>query len=285
MVDAAGHSGRAVPAGRIIVPGSITLEGDTVVWKITAKTYLVEPDRSMLNDFVQLWSKPAASVLAFAKKWGVLAIGQHNRPSSKATSGGEPIEAWRYYSRSAMAVLNLIASLKQGKIGGVEDWRQLGAADDSLEEWERAGSVATQFPLPQFTGFPETVREASTTIATEVNAWMAVWRADRADDASDFRVDATGAARWEMQVDFHGCLFPALAFQLCLVAVNADSLYCCSGCGCPYVRPRSGKGSRRPKPGQANYCGECVRLGIPVRRASERYRERKANVQTKTRKR
>jgi hypothetical protein len=285
MMDAAGHVGKAVPAGRIIVPGSITLDGDQVLWKITEKTHLVEPNRSMLNDFVQLWDKPPANVRAFAKKWGVLAIGQHNRPGAVGIVGQELIEAWRYYSRRAMAVLNLIASIKQEKIGGVEDWRQLGTGDDSPEEWERVGNVAAKFPLPSFTGFPATVREASTIIANEVNAWMAVWRAHRADDASDFRVDATGAARWEMQVDFHGCLFPALAFQLCLVAVNADSLYCCSGCGFPYVRPREGKGSRRPKPGQDNYCKECVRLGIPVRRASERYRERKANVQTKTRKR
>ena len=284
MVNASGLLGKAVPAGRILVPGSITLQADSMLWKITGKSHLVEPGRSMLNAFVQLWNNPASDVLSFAKRWGVLAIGQHNRPCAEGiTSGRDSLEAWRFYSRRAMAVLNLIASLKQGKIGGIDDWKELGTADDSAAEWERAASVAAKFPLPQFTGFPVTVRQASAIITNEVNGWMEAWREQRVHAASDFRVNDTGAGLWDMQVDFHGGLFPALAFQLCLVAVNADSLYCCSGCGVPYVRPRTVK---RPRPGQANYCEECVRLGIPVRRASERYRERKANAQDeKTRKR
>ncbi len=282
MVDQAGLIGKAVPAGQILVPGSIALEADCIQWRLTGKARFVTPDRSMLNSFVQLWCKPPLSVVSFAKRWGVLAIGEHNGPCVEgATSGRDSIEAWRFFSRRAMAVLNLIASLKQGKIGGIDDWKELSVINHSPEDHARAEGLLRKFPLPQFMGFPENIRQAGGAIADEVNAWMTVWRERRVRAVSDFRVDNTAPALWEMQVDFHGFLYPALALQLCLIAVNADSLYCCSGCGSPYVRPRT---TRRPRPGQANYCGECVRLGIPVRRASEKYRERKANAKTKTRK-
>jgi hypothetical protein len=288
MTDNAGDVGKLVPAGRVLIPGSITLESECIKWKITGQSHLVMPDRSMLNGFVRLWDQQSKAVYSFAKKWGVLAIGQHNRPCAEGTAGRDSIEAWRFYSRRAMAVLNLIAAAKQGKIGGIEDWRELGATNDSLEEWERAGDVAKKFPLPQLGGFPRDVRAAATSIANELNAWMEVWREKRFHAVSDFRVDNTGPGKWEMQVDFHGMLFPAIALQLCLVTVAADTLYCCSDCGHPFVRPRE---KNRPRPGLANYCPECIRLGIPARRASKRYRERKADAQreraeaTKTRKR
>ncbi len=288
MVDQCGFVGKVVPAGKILVPGSIALEGDSIHWERTGRERFVTPDRSLLNGFVQLWSKPPLSVVSFAKRWGVLATGERNRPCAEGfTSGRDSIEAWRFFSHRAMAVLNLIASLKQGKIGAIDDWKELGAINnsrkDAPEEFARMEGLLRKFPLPQFrVGFPGTLQQAGGAIADEVNAWMTVWRERRVSAASDFRVDNSGPGLWDMQVDFHGFLFPALAFQLCLIAVNADSLYCCSGCGSPYVRPRKRK---RPRPGQANYCGECVRLGIPVRRASEKYRERKANAKTKTRKR
>jgi hypothetical protein len=277
MTDNAGNVGKLVPAGRVVIPGSITLESECIQWKITAESHLVTPDRSMLNGFVRLWDQPPRAVYSFAKRNGVLAIGRHNRPGSSDPRGGlDPIGVWRFYSRRAMAVLNLTAAAKQGKIGGIEDWRELGAINDSREEWERAAGVAEKFPLPQLFGFPRDVHDARNRIANELNAWMAVWREDRFHAASDFRIDYTGPGGWEMQVDLHGMLFPAIALQLCLVAVASDTLYCCSDCGYPFVRPRE---KNRPRPGVANYCPECVDLGIPARRASKRYRERKADAQ------
>ena len=79
--------------------------------------------------------------------------------------------------------------------------------------------------------------------------------------------------RWELQIDYHQQLFPAIALQLGLVVAGADSLFLCSGCGVPYVRPRERK---RPKPGWANYCDACSEAGVAGRRAGESYREKKA---------
>lgn len=289
MVASDGLVGRPVPAGQILVPGSITLESDglSLSWVYSAKSHFVTPDASMLDGFVQLCKRPPSAVVTFAKRWGVLNIGKDNRPCSAHRMGGrESIRAWHFFSGRAMAVLNLIAALKQKKIGDIEDWKALGVTDDSTGERERVSGARKTFPLPQRSyAFPRTPQDASGAIAEEVNAWMAVWKEHRMRAPSDFRVENTGPGLWALQVDFDGSLFPALAFQLCLIAVNADTLYCCSGCGLPYIRPRSGKprGARRPKPGQANYCAECRELGIPERRASERYRERNANAKTKAR--
>jgi hypothetical protein len=59
------------------------------------------------------------------------------------------------------------------------------------------------------------------------------------------------------------------------VLADADSLYSCSGCGIPYIRPRERK---RPKSGWANYCARCSEDGVAQRRAAENYREKRAEA-------
>jgi transposase-like protein len=78
-----------------------------------------------------------------------------------------------------------------------------------------------------------------------------------------------------MQIDYHGLLFAAIALQLALVIADADSLYSCSGCGMPYIRPRE---KRRPKPGWANYCTRCSDGGVAQRKAAESYRGKRAKA-------
>ena len=72
-----------------------------------------------------------------------------------------------------------------------------------------------------------------------------------------------------------GCSSPRIAFQLALVVADADSLFTCSGCAIPYIRPRQRK---RPKSGWANYCHECSNNGVSKRRAVEAYRDKKAQA-------
>jgi hypothetical protein len=79
---------------------------------------------------------------------------------------------------------------------------------------------------------------------------------------SDFGLRWSDTQRWELQIDYHGRLFAAIAMQLMLVVADADTLYCCSGCGYPYFRARDRK---CPKPGCANYCQPCVDKGVPKR--------------------
>jgi hypothetical protein len=196
MADGDGFVGRPVPAGKILVPGSITLETDplNLSWNIDTESRFVTPDASMLNEFVALCKKPPLAVVSFAKQWGVLATTKHNRPCAEgATSGRDSIQAWRFYSSRALAVLNLIAAIKLGKIGDIQDWKALGVTDDSTEELERVTSDLSRFPLPQLMGMglPKTKYHACTAIAQEVNEWMTVWREQRIHAVSDFRVETT----------------------------------------------------------------------------------------------
>lgn len=275
-----GRLGRPVPAGLILVPGSISIEGEAeaISWKMTEDSHFVEPDKFLLNRFVRLGDISTSQIVDFAKHWGVLAVDRNNRPGRQGTGGVDPIETWRYYARRAKALLNLIASIKQGKIGAIDDWKDLGVTANTPEEFTRVATVAAQYPMPQFLAFPTSLEGAGRALESEVNAWMKVWRQDRYSAPADFQISFVGNRSWEMAIDFHGHLFPALAFQLCLIAVNADSLYCCSGCGYPYMRSRE---IRRPRPGQGNYCDLCTKLKIPVRRASERYRERRTRRESK----
>jgi hypothetical protein len=288
IADTAGRVARVVPTGRIFVPGSIYLEGDSLRWSWPGKYRFVTPNKSMLDRFIRLWREPPRTILAFARNWGVLGAAYGNRPCVEGEQAGtESIEAWRYYSRRAMAVLDLIAANKQGKIGDVDDWKSIGVWDFRAAEIAHLSELAPKFPMSSHRArLPETARDAGHQITSELYEWMTFWRQGRRYPLSDFRIETTGGGAWEMQIDFHGWLVPAVAFQLCLVAVNAHGLFCCTACGWPYFRPRK---TKRPKPGESNYCPRCIRAGIPARRASQRYRERKregkADGHKKTRKR
>jgi len=281
LTDSSGALGRPIPAGRVLVPGSISVVDDAIRWAHDGKSRLATPDGTMLNSFVRLWDERPAEIATFARRWGVLAIHSRGMPCAEgATKGLDPVSAWRFYSRRSLAVLNLVAATRQQKLGAVEDWQEIGALSRSGEEIARAVGRAQAFPLPQRMGMPETTDQARVALTNEVNAWMAVWRKERLQPVSDFRLDVNESGDWSLEIDFHGFLFSAIAFQLCLVAANSDSLFCCSGCAYTYARRRE---LRRPRPGQGNYCASCVKAGVPVRRASERYRQRKEDGKKKRR--
>src|ERR1019366_7449547 len=114
--DANGNLGRPVPSGQILVPGQVRVEGDAIHWELAGHAKFREPSRSMLNEFIGLHQADSPEViLRFARQWGVLALtgGKAPRPCGEAMPEGiEPIEAWRYFSRRASAVLNIAAALK-----------------------------------------------------------------------------------------------------------------------------------------------------------------------------
>jgi hypothetical protein len=126
-------------------------------------------------------------------------------------------------------------------------------------------------------GTPEQkLRSARWAIAGEACYWFECWKKEKTGAVSDFALRwVDDQQRWDLQIDYHGLLFPAIALQLALVMADADSLYSCSGCGYPYSRPRERK---RPKSGWANYCDQCSKDGVAQRRAAETYREKKAEA-------
>jgi hypothetical protein len=251
----------------------------------------------MLNQFVRLTD--ADSVLQFVKNWGVLALsnnlwsgpdpeGQFYLPGrQRLRKGIEPVSVWQYYSRRAQAVLNVAAALRRGKLGDISDWGQFAnyiqeaGQKRSVMQWLEANMERHHFGLGigifDCSGTDEErLESARCAIAREIGDWLECWKKDRDGDISDFTLRwLADQQRWDLQIDYHGLLFPAIALQLGLVVADADSLYSCSGCGKPYIRPRKRK---RPKSGWANYCDQCLEEGVAQRRAVETYRQKRAEV-------
>jgi hypothetical protein len=234
----------------------------------------------MLNAFVSLRDQPDSAILKFAKRWGVFGPPMTGRLDAESrphwvygSCGAETLGSWRYFSRRAGAVLNVAAKLQQGKIGDVGDWLQLKepfnlGRDDTPEN---------KLFQPRIEAVPDSLSQARHLIADEVQGWLDLPHHFTEFGCSDFRIHTTPDGRWELKIDHHGFLLPALAFQLALVVVDADSLYCCSECGKPYIRPRT---TRAPNPGKANYCPKCTDIGIPTRRAGKRQREKMQQAKT-----
>jgi DNA-directed RNA polymerase subunit RPC12/RpoP len=283
LTDINGHLGKPVPSGQVLVPGKIELDGEAIRWELGGPARFQEISRSTLNEFVKLWELDSAAILRFAKKWGVLAIQPQgsvlSRPCGESmTEGCDPIAAWKYFSRRACAVLNIAAALRQDKLGDLADWGVIASIDNTRESYKASfeehkyGMGCYVFPRPAPNRNP--VEQGRRMVATESASWLSYWRADRMQGLSDFSVQWNpDHARWELQLDYHGFLFAALALQLALSLAGAESLYTCSGCGSPYVREL-----KRPKPGTANYCPNCGKKGVAKRRAVDAYREKKAEA-------
>jgi hypothetical protein len=176
--------------------------------------------------------------------------------------------------------------LKEGKLGDVSDWDQFVKFYDNTNpqgamDWVEKNLDEQIYGLPFSVHRTGTSREARLTdarhaIANEVNDWLDCWKKERTGRISDLSLYwAEDQKKWSVQVEYHGQLFPAIALQLALVLADADSLFNCSGCGMPYIRPRERK---RPKSGWANYCEQCSKSGVARRRATENYREKRAEA-------
>ena len=288
FVDANGNLGRPVPSGHIIVPEKVWRESDAIRWRVGQTPRFREVSRSMLNQFVRLTD--SESILRFAKIWGVLALSDDTvpRPGRRPMREGiEPIAAWLYYSRRAQAVLQIAAALKQSKLGDLNDWSRIGILVPSSgytkthQESLKAAMLRSHFGMA-FNLFvmgksPEqNVKLGRGFIAGEVGSWLDCWKEEQTTAVSDFALQWNDVhRRWDLQIDYHGLLFAAIALQLALVVADADSLYSCSGCGVPYIRSRERK---RPKSGWANYCDQCSKDGVAQRRAVESYRDKRAQA-------
>jgi hypothetical protein len=286
LADENGNLGRPIPSGKILVPQKVWLHRDTIRWKMGSRPRHQEVSRNMLNQFVRL--SDGKSVLRFAERWGVLALSEKKvrRPGCEESmrEGAEPIAAWQYYSRRASALLNVAAALKQEKLGDLKDWGEFarfvpqdGVTPEDMK-WVEASTERHKFGLGycvvQDTTAELRLRYARRLVGNEIERWLDCWKTGRQQRLSDFALRWNDSQqRWELQINYHGLLFPAIALQLALVIADADSLYACSGCGVPYIRSRQRK---RPKSGWANYCDQCANEGVAKRKAVEAYREKRS---------
>lgn len=283
--DINGDLGRPVPSGHILVPGQIWLEGDAIRWKLAGHAKFRQPSRAMLTDFVALHQATSAeTILRFAREWGVLMLtgGKVPRPCGESMQeGSEPIEAWKYFSRRAAAVLNIAAALKDGKLGDLADWGVLATIqtrDEAADEASFKAAFAQHrygmsflTDLPRGTQRQSAVDQGRDLLSSEIDQWLRFWKKGRLHGYADFSLRwSSDTQKWELRIEYQGYLFAAIALQLTLVVAEADSLYTCSACGMPYIRTK-----KRPKAGWANYCDPCIAQGTGGRRAVENYRKKK----------
>src|ERR1017187_1430291 len=241
--DVNGHLGRPVPSGQILVPGEVRRDGDTIRWRLGKTPRFQTVSASMLNQFVRLTD--ADSILRFAKSWGVLALSDDivQRPGRDGMREGcEPIAAWQYYCRRAQAVLQIAAALKQNKPGDLNDWSMIGILVPRGEFTKKHEALLSAAMLRPHFGMSfnifvmdkspqRNVERARGFIADEIGRWLDCWKKERTTGVSDFALRWNDLQqRWDLQIDYHGLLFAAIALQLALVVADADSLFTCSGC-------------------------------------------------------
>lgn len=72
----------------------------------------------------------------------------------------------------------------------------------------------------------------------------------------------------QIEIDYNGSLFAAVAMQLCLTICRSEGPHICSACGDPYFRVAKGV-----KDGNMNFCSKCGK-DAALGKADERRREK-----------
>ena len=253
FLDLDGRLGKpVVGSGYVLVPGKVEIDGPFLIWNLEPLTVYRSPVdmADILDRFVRLSVGTPKDILQFARNYGVLSLRRiHGGAGVKPRNGKESLFQWRRLSREAGAFLNIAAALSRGLLGATCDWQDINAG----------------FP-------PRNIREARTEFQ-----WKFGEKLQLAKITFGLGSYVEGReSTWRTEIDYSGCLSSALVFQLLLTIVKANSLYVCSGCGVPYFR-KGGRGSKKPNPGDANFCPRCGRIEA-VRQADVRRRQKVAEA-------
>jgi hypothetical protein len=233
----------------------------------------VKPMVETFLDFLDLASTDDdRDVLRYAKRWGVLNLCKaHLEPVSHdprciplvsfGVNRGEPVSEWRRFSRNAGALVRISGDLYEGKPGSESDWEIL-RSDEKLFESHFQRIRRTQ----------DAMANKKSIVVEIVNSWL---------KAGDVRPTMTWTLAPGVILASRGTspfsgLFAALAVQI-LENGGRFVIASCSGCN-RFFDATAKHGSndrkegrqRRPKRGQARYCGECFDSGIPVVLAKRR---------------
>ena len=216
----------------------------------------------VLERFLRLHKAAPEEILTYARQYGVLMLDSNGRPLFDWTADGrEPIYLWRELSEKACALLNIAAALNRKRPGTAPDWAILDPFIDPTFPKDSNPVVAPYLP--------HGLAAARQAFNLKFDAWL---RFARISFGVAFE---SKRSAWKTEIDYGGRLFSALVLQLLLVVVNADSLYFCSGCGLPYARAQE---KRTPRPGQRNFCNECVGFEVPVKFADRDRRQRQVRA-------
>jgi hypothetical protein len=271
--ESSGELDRRIAGREWLVPEEIGLRDGRLVWR---QIYFdwdkrISAKPGLLQSFIRLADAPDERILAFARRWGVLELCEHDLPLRHLVSGWahtdapfyarswcdyrqsepggriwEPLSAWRTWARRAAATLNVAISFYRNKL-------------PPLEEWQSAISLGLRSPDDN-EPLPPTPSKGWLRLDHRIHAWLGLTGVVP-------RVVRNRGVR--PQITFGGTgLFGALSIQLMLAVCRTDGLAVCSSCASAFV-PK-----RRPRHGRA-YCDDCRESKKPKRDASADDRKRK----------
>lgn len=279
---------RHLRLARYHVPPNIRLDGDRIVWQLPGEQHnanslrsfvavgpfletwqSVKPTRETFDRFLEI-ADPSTSdtvILRYAKRWGVLGLCVHLEPIGGAEhwdhwlAKGEPLSAWRRWSRILGAIVRINERHEEGRLGNKEDWETLWKDRWFVGRSKRWPPNLETIWKEMFAGYLGMQRAI---IGGSVNSWLEIGTVRPLLEMD--------AKKMEFGLGLVGLgLFGALA--VALLEETGGLIASCTGCR-KFYRP-----TIRPKSGQDRYCPTCREAGIPVARA--KYRQ---NLRRKTQK-
>ncbi len=247
IIDADGTLERKVPSQVILVPDRIDFDpgsGGRLVY--SPERHEVMPAPGVLQEFLRLCGQPESQrplkVVAFARRWGVLGLCEHDLPHTHEPGCyprgwwdypdrqlWEPISTWLHLSRAAFAILNIAHKLHQEPpaVGNPTDWAAIFARSGRNAPWWQQRPDVERIILGRV-----------------INEWLSLgnvrpsfeWHVS--DRTPSVKLAGPG-------------LFGVIATQITYAAAAADAMALCSQCGRAYV-PK-----RRPREGERHYCPDC----------------------------
>jgi len=304
-----------------LVPGLVYQDPDQPYrWQMVEATGGTD-ESALLGDFIDLIDQPDDAFARYAERWGMLLLCDHGLPAThdkdtlpESLAPGrsvtretgkrqepcvvsflrsEPIETWRYWARQARALVVVIARLRDGKVGGDEEWAELRAPGPWARDWPAAEPFVVPVHARSSGGLPplgklpdrdaavqRTVMDLAEVFGARTEAHEVAFQRMAAAETLQHWLTLAGAGlsvswRKEAHPDVtwrSGGLFGALGMKLVLAATGVDGWAMCPGCTRPHVP------SRQALRGTGRYCSDCRTSGVPARtRASRRYDRRRTD--------
>jgi hypothetical protein len=270
------------------VPDQIEVRENRVWYSFGQAPQLAKLGERFLSDFLQIADAPPddlpKAVEQYATRYGVLELCEAHLlprshpnyvdarypsargaeyygyclPRQDAERFCEHLSSWRYWSRQALAVVNLAGNIKRGQLIPREDFRFLLAtlpreAQELQNGLENPKPTSTQkarliarIGARLADGFPKDPGDQWKIVAQVLNFWLTLARPQPICTIEKSRPTIILAPGLEC-----GWLFAMLAMQLMVAVTGAKALECCSNCRSLYLPKKlASTGTRR-------FCPKC----------------------------
>ncbi len=264
----------SIAAQEYYVPSRVEIIGDRLTWDTSGASWRAQrPQSGLLDGFLTLSDASPDRIETYAARHGVLGLCQHGFPGPHQRSGvyspgesvnqscrrpgHEPLPRWRELAAQANALLRIAADLPTSDDPQAQR-TELAALLRHKEDWKVLGHRVPKVPRSR------SVQPArpSAMVAGIISQWLA-WGGVRP-------VVAWPAARPRMEL-WLGSFFGALALDLAFAVTGTRGVAFCAECGRPFIPGRRIAATDK----RAHFCDACRSAGVPQRRASQRFYQRR----------